>query len=1550
MADRQSPHKLDPIALFSGGGELGERTREFDWSQTPVGPIAEWPQSLRTIVRTMLDSRYAMWLGWGSEFTFFYNDAYAQMTLGAKHPWALGRSAREVWSEIWADIGPRAESVVTTGRATWDEGLLLFLERNGFPEETYHTFSYSPVPNDAGGIGGLLCVVTEDTERTIGERRLRTLRELAARTTDEARSVHEACQTAARLLAANNRDVPFVMLYLLQAGADRATLCGVAGIDAGHPARPETIDLSAADPPWPLRAVAESGQAVVVEALSTAFGPLPGGAWPEPAQQAVVLPMAKPGQSQLAGFVVAGVSPRRPLDDNYRGFFDLLAGQVATAVANARAYEDERRRAEALAKLDRAKTTFFSNISHEFRTPLTLMLGPAEDALADAESTLSDAQRERVELIHRNGLRLQRLVNTLLDFSRIEAGRMQARFEPTDLAAFTTELASNFRSACERADLSLTVDCGPLEQPAYVDHAMWEKIVLNLLSNAFKFTFAGGIEVSLRQRDHTVELQVRDTGIGIAQGQLPKLFERFHRVEGAQGRTHEGSGIGLALVQELVKLHGGEIAVASEPGRGTTFTVSIPLGKAHLPADQVSSVVHSTASAAATAFVEEALRWLPGRNVTEASISDQEAESAVGRPRILVADDNADMRDYVLRLLSPQYQVQMVADGEAALRSVAEQTPDLILSDVMMPRLDGFGLLRRLRDQATTAAIPVVLLSARAGEESRAEGLQAGADDYLVKPFSAQDLLVRVATLLSITQLRREARDALRQSDERFRLFMNNSPTTAFIKDAAGLYLYVNETVERDFGRPLGDWVGHTDYDIFTPTEAEQIRQNDLGVLNAGEPGEFEEVIIKPDGLHYYLSFKFPITQPDGTQLLGGMSIDITDRKRAEARFQQLADAMPQIVWTARADGQIDYLNRRWTEFTGLPADVGNAGWSELLHPDDAAEANRRWADSVRQGTPFEMGIRLLDRRQSAYRWHLIRTVGVKDDAGNVVRWFGTSTEIHSQKRAEESSRYLAEVSAVLSRVVDSESTLQTVANLAVPHFADWSAVDVADSNGNLRRLAVAHKDQTKIDLVQRLMREYPEDPKSPTGAYAVQRTGEPAFVPDITDDMLVAGARNEQHLDLIRSLGLKSYICVPLKVSGQPMGVLTFATAESGRRYDESDLALALDLAQRAAVAIENTQLYEALREADRRKDEFLATLAHELRNPLAPIRNGLQVLKLAESDAATREEVRTMMERQLGQMVRLIDDLLDLSRISRGKIELRKERVKLAKVVQTAVETSRPAIEAGGHALSVHLPPEPLVVDADVTRLAQVISNLLNNAAKYTERGGQIALTVTGSSSEVSVSVRDNGIGIPASMLPHVFDMFTQVDRNLERSQSGLGIGLSIVKRLVEMHGGSVEARSAGPGHGSEFVVRLPLATAEPIAADTHSDLRRSASQRKVLVVDDNRDAAISLAMMLKLMGNDTKTAHDGLEAIDVAAAFQPDLILLDIGMPRLNGYDTARQIRETPWGRGVLLVALTGWGQDDDRRKSKEAGFDHHLTKPVDPTRLEKLLYENQASRLR
>ncbi len=755
--------------IFANGGEMGRLMSTIDWSATPLGPTEKWPQSLRTALSICLASRFPILIWWGQDLVKLYNDAYRVILGTTKHPKAMGQRGEECWPEIWDVIGPMLESVLHEGKSTWSDDQLLLLDRNGYIEECYFTFSYSPIRDETGGVGGVFTAVTETTGHVLSERRLRTLRELAALSA-ETETTEEVCQVAIEILSRNDADIPFALLYLLSEDGKQATLQGCTGLPPNTSASPAAVDIAFAGKDralWPLSQVLASGKAALIDNIPTHFGSLIGELGLVTPHSALALPIAKSGQEGLYGFLVAGISPRLALDEEYRGFFELIAGQIATNISHIRAYQEERERAEALAELDRAKTTFFSNVSHEFRTPLTLLLGPIDDMLRTEEQSLSPSQRERLEVAYRNGLRLLKLVNTLLNFSRIESGRIQALYEPTDLAAFTTELANAFREVIERAGLRMVIECEPSPQPFYVDREMWEKIVLNLLSNAFKFTFEGQIAVKLHVFDDHAELEVQDTGIGIAEEELPHIFERFHRVRGIRSRTFEGSGIGLALVQELVRLHGGTISVASTPDRGSSFTVSIPSGLAHLPAAHIATTHQMTpAQLDAAPYVEEALRWLPDTleaitaettdafgqlPSTQAIPPEQPAQST---SHILLVEDNADMRNYLKRLLSQYYTVETVANGQAALEATKRRTPDLILSDIMMPELDGFQLLHALREDPQALAIPVILLSARAGAESAIEGLKAGADDYLVKPFSARELLARISARLEVSRMR----------------------------------------------------------------------------------------------------------------------------------------------------------------------------------------------------------------------------------------------------------------------------------------------------------------------------------------------------------------------------------------------------------------------------------------------------------------------------------------------------------------------------------------------------------------------------------------------------------------------------------------------------------------------------------------------------------------------------------------------------------------------------------------------------------------------------
>lgn len=737
--------------LFDDGGATGRLMAELDWADTPLGAVADWPQSLRSAVRMVLSSRYPMLLLWGDRLSQLYNDAYSAL-IGDKHPGALGDDVRVTLAEGWDVLAPLIEQAMATGVASWVPALQLLLERAGYREEAYFSVSHAPARDDDGRTVGVLTVCSEVTEQVVGERRLRLLRDLSLRGDGRTVDVDATCARLIDAIGGHPLDVPFAAIYLRDGGTLRRIAS--AGGDPGHGtstgALPTVVDL--ADPAPTARAWAlpdaAAGRPTDVTGLDERLS-LPAGPWGDPARAALALPLPSAAEDQPLGVLVVGVSPNRALDEAYRSFYQLLTQQVSAAVRNAQEYERERRRAETLAELDRVKTAFFTNVSHEFRTPLTLMLGPLADALTDTAAPLASPQRERVETAWRSATRLLTLVNSLLTFSSLEAGRARSDAHEVDLPALTAELASVFRAAVERAGLTLEVDCRPLPHPVTVDPVNWERIVTNLLSNALKYTFIGGIRVAVDADHDEVRLTVADTGIGIAEADLPKLFERFHRVQGARSRSHEGTGIGLALVNELTRLEGGEVRVASRVGVGTTFTVALPWSAARRTA--TASPSPEGRGDAARAAVQEATGWLadPAGDVAEPAPSPGPAADELAGARILLADDNSDMRAYLSRLLAAQgWRVRSVTDGRQALDAIHREPPDLVLTDVMMPVLDGFDLVRRLRADPATRSLPVLVLSARAGEEASVAGLSLGADDYLVKPFAAAELIARIRTAI----------------------------------------------------------------------------------------------------------------------------------------------------------------------------------------------------------------------------------------------------------------------------------------------------------------------------------------------------------------------------------------------------------------------------------------------------------------------------------------------------------------------------------------------------------------------------------------------------------------------------------------------------------------------------------------------------------------------------------------------------------------------------------------------------------------------------------
>ncbi|MBV9516327.1 MAG: response regulator, partial [Mycobacteriaceae bacterium] len=723
-----------------GDSEMAARMSAVNWAATPLGPVSKWPPSLRTAVGICLSSRYPMVIWWGPDLALIYNDAWVPILGPDKHP-ALGWPGAQVWPENWHIIGEQLRSVLQTGQATFSADQYLPVKRFGYLEEAYFTYSYSAIRDELGLVRGVFTAVTETTQRVLSDRRLRTLRKLGERTALAAtEGVEGVCDAALKALAENRADIPFAAIYTLNPGDPVAHLVSSMGMTDPSVFSAAVYGSTSG---LVLRDIVNTGASTVLDAVPASWGEaMETGANPvgdEPPTTALILPVQTIGPDLPATVMVAGVTPYRRPDDDFRGYLDLATAQINRAIGDAQAYQTERRRAEALTQLDRAKNEFFANVSHEFRTPLTLILGPAEDSLTDPDEPLADPHRERLEVIRRNAERLRRLVDDLLDFARIEAGKRQPEKELIDLAAATRELVASFAPAVARAGLDLRSEIEPLARPFPVDVDMWEKVVLNLLSNAVKYTPRGHVEVQLRQDGDDVALSVRDTGVGIPTDELPLVFERFHRIR-RTGRGHEGAGIGLALVAELVRLHDGAIDVTSEEGDGSTFTVTLPWPVS----DPAGAPVRPTPVRFGrhTAYVDEALGWSDGaasepvgsgpgasgpvgsdRAASDRAASDPGASEPAADATVLVVEDNADLRTLITRVLSPHWRVLLAVDGADGLETAVAQRPDLVLTDVMMPRLDGFGLVAALRADPRTASVPVVFLSARAGEEAAVGGL-----------------------------------------------------------------------------------------------------------------------------------------------------------------------------------------------------------------------------------------------------------------------------------------------------------------------------------------------------------------------------------------------------------------------------------------------------------------------------------------------------------------------------------------------------------------------------------------------------------------------------------------------------------------------------------------------------------------------------------------------------------------------------------------------------------------------------------------------------------
>lgn len=844
---------------------MGKLIRSMDWSKNSLGELSSWPQSLKTAVSLCLSSTFPINIVWGPDHIQIYNDAYRPIC-GALHPMSMGSKFKECWASALPVVGGAFDRGLA-GEGTYIENQQMMLDRFGYLEEAFMTFSFGPIRDESGSVGGIFHPITESTEKMLSGRRNQIIRDLGHKIA-QTKTIKDIFQASLSSQPEYELDLPFLMFFEVLSDGSLKLHCTET--------TPDTLTKAEL---WDLGSVNGISS---IDDLEDCFGIFSCGPFEEPPKSAVILPITAPGSDSPLLYVVSGVSARRALDSAYMSFYEMLKSTISAAVNNVRAYEEDQKRVEALAQIDKAKTAFFSNVSHEFRTPLTLILGPLEDSLNDELNPLNEVQRGRQEVVHRNANRLLKLVNSLLDFSRIEAGRIQAHFVPVELSKYTAELASIFRSTIEKAGLRLEIDCGPLPEQIYVDKEMWEKIVFNLLSNAFKFTFEGSISVRLTWTDEGALLSISDSGIGVSSEELPRLFERFHRVQGAKSRSYEGTGIGLALVQELVHMHSGKISAQSKLGAGTEFTVFIPAGRLHLPKEKVEELAPlESTSISAKSYIQEAELW-----TDNADLGTLEPTTS---KLILLADDNADMRAYVADILSAHWNVITAKDGEDAYQLAVAKKPDLILTDVMMPVLDGFGLLKKIRQTHSLQSTPTILLSARAGEEAKVEGLSAGADDYLVKPFSTKELLSRIKALLQLTDLRFQKNLELEADAEKFRTTFAHSAVNIAMVSLEGIVLQINESFLKHTGYSAEEVVGSH----FLKLTHEDDRNMSMSLFKELAEGTissttYERRLSRKDGSFFWVHSSLSTAKgADGKPLyVIGISQDMEARKQIEKDFQ----------------------------------------------------------------------------------------------------------------------------------------------------------------------------------------------------------------------------------------------------------------------------------------------------------------------------------------------------------------------------------------------------------------------------------------------------------------------------------------------------------------------------------------------------------------------------------------------------------------------------------------------------------------------------------------
>ncbi|MBC7849919.1 MAG: PAS domain S-box protein [Chitinophagaceae bacterium] len=1499
MTPEEQPTTPD---FLSGGGEMGERLRAFDWSATSLGPVSTWPQSLRTCIRIMLASRQPIWIGWGKDLIKFYNDPYISI-VGGKHPAALGQPASVVWKDIWKDIEGMLTQVMDNDQGTYVESQLLIMERNGYPEETYYTFSYTPIPGDNGGTEGMICANTEDTERIVSERQLLTLTTLA-NGLGNCTTEQELFEGTVAQLKENQHDFPFALFYELKNGIAslKAASCEIDECDF-----PDVVELSkGGELGHAFSQACQHHKRQTVSNLPGLFLKLPFGAWSHSPSQSAVLPVVKPGDQNPCALLVVALNPYRLTNEKYLSFLDLIADQVTTSFAKVYNIEQERKRRRALEELDLAKTTFFSNISHEFRTPLSLILGPIEETLSD--NSIGKDNTYRMAVARRNALRMQKLVNTLLEFSRIEAGRLHGNFVRTDIGLFTQDLASAFRSAVEKAGMKLIVEIKPIPSQVYVDPEMWEKIVLNLISNAFKYSSDGSITVQVKEEDGFVVFSVTDTGIGIPADQLEKVFDRFHRITSSGGRSQEGTGIGLAMVKELVKIHHGTVVAKSQLNKGTTFTVRFPVGKEHLPLDKiVDDSSRSETLSQTNAYLEEAMRWIPDQEADSLQHPEFEIVLDKNKATVLLADDNSDMREYVGRILRDEFNVITATDGEKAFQLAATHRPDLVLSDIMMPNLDGFGLLKKLRANTVTQSIPVIFLSARAGEEAKVEGLDAGADDYLVKPFSARELMVRVSNRIKINEVRKKTEEQF------FQLFRLAPAFIHLLRGPDHVFEFFHPKAIELLGRDL---TGESIRQLFPgEDDARFVSQLDAAYAT-GEPLVINEMKYERrtenESQQLFFDVLYKPFENDRGQVEGMLyfAVDVTEKviarrkiQESEANLAEMIDTVPAVIWITDENGMCTFLNRNWYQLTNQKHEEAlGMGWLDATHPDDKERTSHLFAVAMEHQRPFSATYRLR-HHTGEYRWVIDNGAPRYDQNGNFIGMIGTVVDVHEEERIKEALHESREMFSAVAEfaflgifMADLEGNY-LYTNDAFCGICGYTTEELKSLN--IRDLTFPEDVTTNVNeqvqlvdgaipgysSVQRLIKKGGETVWVQTHGSLVKDKEQQGIAmmgvcQDITEKLRIETElkASEEYFNELASampqlvwvagadgrvmyynnrinefegisknddatytwgpmlhdddLPVTSKLWEEARKSGtmyeakhrvkmkdgsykwhlsrafpqrdaEGQIVKWFGTATEIQSFKEQEQLLEQQVKARTQ---ELQWLNKSLQQSNEDLQQFAHVASHDLKEPLRKIKifSGRveedPETKLSPQSKAFLAKVKSATAR----MNQMIEGVLSYSTFN--SIDDRREPLNMNQLIREILDDLEiMVVQKQANVVYDNLHE----INGSAVLIYQLFYNLLNNSLKFSRTDERLEIILTSEEIEVEGSphvrfvMRDNGIGFDQKDAAILFHTFSRL--NSKDAYEGTGLGLALCKKIVERHNGTIEADGIR-NEGAVFTVTLP------------------------------------------------------------------------------------------------------------------------------------------------